>query len=81
MLLALVMRGTCSPSFLPFKGGSDGPPRDMDTFFLVCESLIVFAALEPEKTDCPPISVIFWHNPNYELVRLFLTELKFLDRN
>ena len=43
----------------------------------------MFAALEPELTDCPPFAVGFWNNPkchkNY--LDYFVTELKFLERN
>ena len=59
------------PSFLKGRGALER------TSFLVCRSLIVFVAFEPEQTDCPPFS----GKLSYELFELFVTELKFLDRN
>ena len=45
-------------------GGSRGPQGDSRLkVIFICGSHIVFAALEPELTDCPPFSVGFWNNP------------------
>ena len=40
------------------------------------------AAQEPEQADPPPIcQILVLSNMLYELFELFVTELKFLDRN
>ena len=57
-------------SSLLLKGGggvlvalrSPGRLQSHKGLVFICLSLIVFAALEPELTDCPPFSVGFWHN-------------------
>ena len=66
MLLAVFFGNLlATPYFFLGKGGSEGPPCVVEQAkFLVCGSLIVLAAVEPEKTDFPPFSVEFLHNPN-----------------
>ena len=46
------------------------------------DQLFMVAALELEQADCPPLSVEFWFYPicHYELFKLFVTVLKFLNR-
>ena len=53
-----------------------------EVFSLSVESLIT-VALEPVLARRPPSSVIFWFlsKMSYELFELYVTELKFLDRN
>ena len=42
---------------------SSGTQGDSSDGIFICGSHIVFAALEPGLTDCPPFSVRFWNNP------------------
>ena len=45
------------------RGSVRGPFFTRHPFLHTPGSHIVFAALEPELTDCPPFAVGFWNNP------------------
>ena len=66
-LLCCFFGEPCSllPSSKKRGGRSGGPQGDFHLKeFFICGSHIVFVALKPELTDCPPFSVGFWNNTN-----------------
>ena len=67
-----------------YRRGIQGDPTSIQTDgIFICWSLFMVAAPDPEQADFPPLSVKFWFlsDLSYELFELFVTELKFLDRN
>ena len=85
MSLAVLIGDPVSPSFLPFKKeGSEGPhggSRSGEIFFLWESHCVCGLGARTGQTAHPSL----WNSGIiqncHELFKLFVTELKFLDRN